>query len=143
MAKTPPITDAEWEVMNVLWEGAPLSASEVSDALTQKTQWHPKTVKTLLGRLVRKGVLGYRTDGNRYVYSPAIPRQSYVREESATFLERVFGGETAPMLVHFVRTTRLTSDEIDELRRILDEKTDGKTDDQADGKKGKKKERQS
>jgi BlaI family penicillinase repressor len=123
MAKAPPITDAEWEVMNVLWEDAPLTAIEVADTLAARTQWHPKTVKTLLGRLVRKGVLGYRTDGNRYVYSPAIPRQSYVRQESASFLERVFGGETAPMLVHFVRNTRLTSDEIDELRRILDEKT--------------------
>lgn len=122
MAKTPSISDAEWEVMNVLWETPAMTASEVADALAGKMQWHPKTVKTLLGRLVRKGVLGYRTDGNRYVYSPAIQRRSYVREESASFLERVFGGETAPMLVHFVRNTRLTAEEIEELRRILDEK---------------------
>ena len=140
MAKTPPITDAEWEVMNVLWDRAPLSASDVAETLAEKTRWHPKTVKTLLGRLVRKGVLGYRTDGNRYVYSPAIPRQSYIRQESASFLERVFGGETAPMLVHFVRNTRLTSGEIEELRKILDEKTDEKTDEK---KAPKKKERES
>jgi BlaI family penicillinase repressor len=122
MGKTPPITEAEWEVMNVLWERSPLTAIEVAEALQPKMHWHPKTVKTLLGRLVRKGVLGYRTEGNRYVYSPAIPRRSYVREESASFLERVFGGETAPMLVHFVRNTRLSADEIEELRRLLDEK---------------------
>jgi BlaI family penicillinase repressor len=122
MAKTPPITEAEWEVMNVLWDRAPLTASEVSDTLSGRMQWHPKTVKTLLGRLVRKGVLRYTTEANRYVYSPAIPRQRYVRQESASFLERVFGGETAPMLAHFVRNTRLTQEEMDELRRILDEK---------------------
>lgn len=113
----PPITQAEWELMNVLWEG-PRTALEVAEALER----HPKTVKTLLGRLVRKGVLRYREEGNRYVYSPAIPRQRYVREESASFIERVFGGETTPALVHFVRSSRLTPGEIDELRRLLDEK---------------------
>ena len=120
--KTPPITDAEWEVMNVLWERSPSTATELADALCAKMDWHPKTLKTLLGRLVKKGVLRYRTEGNRYVYSPAIPRQRYVKEEAASFVERVFGGEATPMLVHFVRNTRLTKEEIDELRRILDEK---------------------
>ena len=120
--KTPPITDAEWEVMNVLWEHSPSTATELADALCARMDWHPKTLKTLLGRLVKKGVLRYRTEGNRYVYSPAIPRQRYVKEEAASFVERVFGGEATPMLVHFVRNTRLTKEEIDELRRILDEK---------------------
>jgi BlaI family penicillinase repressor len=119
---TPPITDAEWEVMNVLWDKSPGTAMDVSDALHAKTDWSPKTVKTLLGRLVRKGVLRFREEGNRYIYTPAIPRQRYVREESASFVERVFGGESTPALMHFVRSTRLTRDEIDELRRILDEK---------------------
>ena len=114
---TPPITQTEWELMNVLWEG-PRTALEIAEALDR----HPKTVKTLLGRLVRKGVLRFREEGNRYVYSPAIPRQRYVREESASFIERVFGGETTPALVHFVRSTKLTAEEIAELRRLLDEK---------------------
>ena len=114
---TPPITVAEWELMNVLWEG-PRTALEIAEALER----HPKTVKTLLGRLVRKGVLRYREEGNRYVYSPAIPRQRYVKEESASFIERVFGGETTPALLHFVRSTKLSDAEIDELRKLLDEK---------------------
>lgn len=119
---TPPITDAEWEVMNVLWEQSPGTAMDVSEALKEKTDWSPKTVKTLLGRLVRKGVLRFREEGNRYVYTPAIPRQRYVREESASFVDRVFGGESTPALMHFVRTSRLSQEDIDELRRILDEK---------------------
>ena len=113
----PPITAAEWELMNVLWEG-PRTALEVAEALER----HPKTVKTLLGRLVRKGVLRFREEGNRYVYSPAIPRQRYVKEESASFIERVFGGETTPALLHFVRSSKLSDTEIDELRKLLDEK---------------------
>jgi BlaI family penicillinase repressor len=120
VTRTPPITDAEWDVMNVLWEQSPRTAMEVAEVL----QRHPKTVKTLLGRLARKGVLRYREEGNRYLYSAAIPRQRYVREESASFIDRVFGGETTPALVHFVRSSRLSQEEIDELRRILDEKSE-------------------
>jgi BlaI family transcriptional regulator, penicillinase repressor len=122
MSKTPPITAAEWEVMNVLWERSPSTAAELAEALCAKMEWHPKTLKTLLGRLVKKGVLRFRAEGNRYVYTPAIPRQRYVKEQSASFVERVFGGAATPMLVHFVRNTRLTKEEIEELRRILDEK---------------------
>ena len=122
MTRTPPITDAEWEVMNVLWEEAPGTAMDVADALRARTDWHPKTVKTLLGRLVRKGVLKFREEGNRYLYTPAIPRQRYVKEESASFIDRVFGGEASPALVHFVKSSPLTREEIDALRRILDEK---------------------
>jgi len=122
MTQTPPITAAEWEVMNVLWEHAPGTASDVAEALREKTDWSPKTVKTLLSRLVRKGVLRYRTEGNRYLYTPAIPRHRYIREESASFVERVFGGDATPALVHFVKSARLTKEEIDELRRLLAEK---------------------
>jgi len=122
MAKTPPITDAEWEVMSVLWERSPATALEIIETVREKMEWHPKTVKTLLSRLVRKGVLRYRTEGNRYVYSPAIARQRYVKQESQSFVERVFGGEATPALMHFVRTTDLSKDDIEELRRLLDEK---------------------
>jgi BlaI family penicillinase repressor len=122
MTRTPSITDAEWEVMNVLWETSPRTAAEVVEALRLKTDWHPKTVKTLLGRLLRKGVLKAKEEGNRYLYSAAVPRQRYIAEESDSFIDRVFGGDTAPALLHFVRNTRMTRQEIDELRRLLDEK---------------------
>ena len=122
MTRTPPVTDAEWEVMNVLWEQSPRTAGDVVDTLSARMKWHATTVKTLLSRLVKKGVLKYRTEGNRYLYYPVIPRQRYVREESASFIDRVFGGETTPMLMHFVKSSNLSKEEIDELRRILDEK---------------------
>lgn len=121
MSRTPEISDAEWEVMNVLWEESPRTASEVAAALAPTTRWNPSTVKTLLGRLVKKGVLRFRSEGNRYLYMPAIPRERYVRKESESFIERVFGSE-APMILHFVRKARLSQSDIEELRRILDEK---------------------
>ena len=122
MVKTPQISDAEWEVMKILWDASPLTASDVADALCDRMKWHPKTVKTLLGRLVRKGALRYREEGNRYLYRPALPRETYVAEESKSFLDRVFGGAATPALVHFVESVELTDDEIRELRAILDRK---------------------
>ena len=122
MAKAPQISDAEWEVMNVLWEESPRTASEVVDALAGRTNWHPKTIKTLLGRLVKKGALGYREEHNRYLYQPVFPRERFVEQESRSFLDRVFGGDAAPALVHFVEKMKLSDDDIEELRSILDRK---------------------
>src|SRR4051812_2012376 len=107
MPKPPQISGAEWEVMQVLWESSPRTASEVTDEVAERMAWHPKTVKTLLGRLVRKGALKYKEEGNRYLYRPAFPRDKYIAEESRTFLDRVFGGDAAPMLVHFVENAEL------------------------------------
>lgn len=120
--KTPSISDAEWEVMNVIWHTAPISANDVADALCDRMQWSPKTVKTLLGRLVTKRVLRFTVEGNRYMYSPAIARERFVRNESQSFLQRVFEGETTPLLMHFVENVELSQEEIEELQKLLDRK---------------------
>jgi BlaI family transcriptional regulator, penicillinase repressor len=125
MGKMPQITEAEWEVMKVLWESSPHTASEVADAVCERMQWHPKTVKTLLGRLVKKGALRFKEEGNRYSYRPVFPRESFVAAESRSFLDRVFGGEATPALVHFVESVELSDEEIQELRTILDRKSEG------------------
>jgi BlaI family transcriptional regulator, penicillinase repressor len=119
MTKPPQISGAEWEVMTVLWEHAPLTGSEVAERLDA----HPKTVKTLLGRLVKKGALRYTEEGNRYLYRPTHPREKFVAEESKTFLQRVFGGEATPALVHFVESVNLSDDDIRELREVLERRS--------------------
>jgi len=122
MARPPQISDAEWEVMNVLWDRSPLSGSEVADEICGRMKWQPKTVKTLLGRLVKKGALRYREEGNRYFYTPAFPRERYVAAESRSFIDRVFGGKTTPALVHMVETMDLSEDDLRELRSIIQRK---------------------
>ena len=122
MAGVPRITDAEWDVMNVLWEEHPLGATQVAERLADQKSWSPQTVKTLLGRLVRKGALGFLTVGRRYLYHPKVSRERCVREESRSFAERVFGGASSPLLVNMVREAELSQDDIDKLRRILGEK---------------------
>ncbi len=118
MTKTPQISGAEWEVMTVLWEAAPLTGSDVAERMGA----HPKTVKTLLGRLVKKGAVRFREEGNRYLYRPAFVREAYVAAESRSFLERVFGGEASPALVHFVENVELSEDEIREIEALLEKK---------------------
>lgn len=122
MPKPPLISDAEWEVMNVLWETSPGTASDVADQLCDRMQWHPKTVKTLLSRLVKKGALRFREEGNRYLYTPVFPRERYVAAESRSFVDRVFGGQATPALLHFVETMELSEADLQELRSILERK---------------------
>ncbi|HEX7139029.1 MAG TPA: BlaI/MecI/CopY family transcriptional regulator [Vicinamibacterales bacterium] len=122
MPKPPRISEAEWEVMVVLWESSPLGATEIADAVCERMKWHPKTVKTLLARLVKKGALRYREEANRYLYRPAYPRHRYVEAESRSFIDRVFGGSATPAVVHFVETMELSEDDLQELRAILDRK---------------------
>lgn len=113
------ISDAEWEVMQVLWESAPRTSAQVASALAESTGWHPKTVQTLLGRLVKKGCVGYEAEGGRYLYRPTVSRRAAIRTEGRTFLDRVFGGDAASLLLHFAREAELSPEEADELRRTL------------------------
>ena len=117
----PSISDAEWQVMDVIWDAtAPLAANDVVTRLTpRRTGWSPRTVKTMLNRLVNKGALGYEADGKRYLYKPRVARGECVRLQSRSFLSRVFGGATGAALMHFVEEHDLTPDEIEQLRRVL------------------------
>jgi BlaI family transcriptional regulator, penicillinase repressor len=117
--KAPRISDAEWEVMNVVWANPPITASEVVDALARPTGWNPRTIKTMLNRLVKKGVLGFEQHGKAYLYKPLVRRAECVRRESRSFLERVFDGAAGSLLVHFAENTELSREEIRRLKSIL------------------------
>jgi len=120
--RIPRISDAEWAIMRVLWQRSPLGAHEIIEALCQTERWHPKTVKTLLNRLVRKGALDFTQEGRAYCYRPAVPESECASAASKAFLDRVFGGSLKPMLAHFVEHKRLSAKEIKDLKRLLGEK---------------------
>ena len=75
----------------------------------------------MLHRLVKKQVLSYEQQGNRYVYRSRVRRADCVRQAGRSFLARVFAGEQVSLLAHFLRTSKLTSPEIEQLRNILNE----------------------
>ena len=121
MNRTPRISEAEWEVMKICWSRSPASAQEIIDALAPQ-DWHPKTVKTLLNRLVKKHALGFRKEGRAYLYHPLVAEKDCVAAESKSFLDRVFGGSLQPMLAHFVGSRKLSSREIAGLESLLKRK---------------------
>lgn len=126
MRQHPAISDAEWEVMNVIWERSPVTASDVVEMLSDEGSGHPsrnpRTVKTMLNRLLKKGVLTYEAEGKRYLYRPVLSRDECIESASESFLSRVFGGEEAPMIAHLVRNADLSPGEIQRLRQALEEK---------------------
>ena len=120
----PQISDAEWLVMRVIWDVEPLTSQQVVARLADDTDWSPATIKTMLHRLVKKRALAYKREGNRYLYRAKVQEADCVRRESQSFVERVFDGKTAPMLAWFVQSGQLSREEMDELRRLLDEEAE-------------------
>ena len=125
MKQIPRISDSEWEVLGILWKKAPLTANEVFDKLSDKT-WKLSTVRTFLARLEKKGVVGSQENRAAKTYSALISREECVREASQSFLDRVFNGATAALLVHFAENRRLSARELDALEAILAQKRKGK-----------------
>ena len=127
MKFVPRISDTEWEIMRIIWPDHPLTANEVIERLTAAgVEWHPKTARTLLARLVQKGALGYEARGRTYVYSPLVSEEDCVATVSESFLDRVFGGSLKPMLAHFVERQKLTRKDLEELERLLGENPQAK-----------------
>ena len=119
MPAIPKISDAEWTVMEVVWRNHPVTALEVVQQLAPHKQWQDQTIRTMLRRLIRKKALTYKAEGKVFYYEPAVTRAQCVRGESRSFLERVFGGEPQPLLLQLMQETKLSPDEIAELKRIL------------------------
>lgn len=124
MMETPKISDAEWEIMKVLWAGAPRTAGEIIEVLEGSREWSPKTVRTLIKRLSEKGAIGFNQTGRIYLYFPLVQEEECVQSETKSFLKRIYGGTLRPMLVNFLQDEKLSREDIDELKRILDERKD-------------------
>ena len=128
--------------MKAVWDGGTegLTAGEVVDAVAQAQDWHPRTTKTLLNRLVQKKAVDVRVEGRRYLYRPRVPRDAALRRESRSFLSRVFGGAVAPAVVHLLEQSdlKLTPREIEQLRAILERESATKEGDNGTRRQGDK-----
>nr|WP_317379103.1 BlaI/MecI/CopY family transcriptional regulator [uncultured Faecalimonas sp.] len=119
MKKLPQISEAEYEVMKIIWKYAPINTNEITEKLTQTTSWSPKTIQTMIKRLTMKGALSYEKQGRIFVYSPLIEENEYVGQESSSFLKRYYNGDITAMLSSYMENDRLSDKEIDTLRSIL------------------------
>ncbi len=115
------ISDAEHAVMEVLWDTAPLTAQGVAERVDPAREWSANTVKTLLGRLLAKAVIGHVADGRRYLYRPLVARDDYVTGESQRLMDRLFGGKLTPLVAHLAERDELTAQDIAEIEALLKE----------------------
>lgn len=120
MKKIPRISEAEWQVMKVLWRKSPLTANDIVKILSEETQWKRETIRTLINRLVRKKALDFKKQSRQYLYFPLVNESECVREETKSFLDRVHGGSIEPMLAAFVESEKLSPEKIARLKQILD-----------------------
>ena len=122
MRSLPLISDAEFEVMDVIWKYAPISTNEITDRLAKRKDWSPKTIYTMLSRLEKKGVIAHEKESRVFVYTPCVRKEQYIEAESRTMANRFFDGAMNRMAVNFLDQKELSSEDLDELQRILDRK---------------------
>jgi len=121
----PRISDSEWRVMQVLWEHGPQTVNDVVNALSGEVNWKPRTIKTLISRLVKKGAVKVTEEGYRYRYSAAVDESACIRSETKSFIRRVYQGAMTPALARFLEDANLSDQEIEDLQKILDKKKGG------------------
>ena len=122
MKKLPQISDAEYEVMDVIWKYAPVSTNEITDRLAKTKDWSPKTIHTMLSRLEKKGVIAHEKESRVFVYTPCVKKEAYLAAESRTLTDRFFDGAMKQMVVSFLDQKDLTPEDLAELQSILDKK---------------------
>jgi BlaI family penicillinase repressor len=116
------ISESEWEIMTVLWKDPPLPVTEIVERIGSRKEWASRTIRTLVDRLAKKGVLRIQQDGKRYLYWPQVSMSDCVKQESESFVKKFFGGERASMLLHLVKETDLSPEQVRALKKLLSEK---------------------
>src|SRR5689334_12605380 len=113
------ISGAESQVMDALWRKGPLTAEELVAEVGPAQDWGEATVKTLINRLLKKKALASEREGGRARYRPLISREDYVTGESQGLLDRLFGGELAPLVAHYAKHRALTPEELKRLKGLI------------------------
>ena len=124
MSALPQISEAEFEVMKVVWKFAPINTNEITERLLKTTTWSSKTIQTLIKRLVTKGALTYKKEGRVFVYTPLVEENDYINQQSTSFLNRFYDGDISAMLSAYLENNQLSETELHHLRSILSKSSD-------------------
>lgn len=120
MKPLPQISEAEYEVMRIIWKYAPISTNEIVEKLEATTSWNPKTIQTLIKRLVTKHAVAYEKESRMFVYTPLVNESDYISQESNTFLKKYYDGKISAMVSAYLDHDKLTETEINDLRKLLE-----------------------
>ncbi|MDT8980063.1 BlaI/MecI/CopY family transcriptional regulator [Paenibacillus sp. chi10] len=124
MKQIPSITDAELEIMRVLWNIPDCPSGEVVKQMAEKMGWSPNTTRTFLSRLVQKEAAGTKLEkGSKrnQLFYPIISEQEFLRSETRSFIKKLYGGALKPMLANFLDDKKLNAQEIEDLKALFDE----------------------
>lgn len=113
------ISDAEAQIMDVLWDRAPQSTEDIASALQDRQDWQLSTIKTLLNRLLNKGAISAEKDGRRYLYTPVLAREQWLKRQSMGLLDRLFGGSLAPLVAQFSSERKLSDADLKALKQLI------------------------
>ena len=113
------LTEAEWRIIKAIWEKEPCTAPEIQDKLHKHTAWTYSTVRTLMDRMVGKGLLKAKKERNLTLYSSAITRAQAQRGELLYALKHAFNGALTPMVQCLLEANKLTDQELAELEALI------------------------
>lgn len=119
--KVVPISEAEWEIMRVVWANVEVRSSEVISVLQSKMDWKESTIKTLMGRLVDKNALSTRREGRAFIYSANISEEESVKGYSKEILERVCDTKDVLVVQQLIEDAKLSQSNIEDLIHLLEE----------------------
>ena len=116
------ITDAELNIMKILWQKGPLTSAQIFAELKDCGTGNRNTQKTLLLRLVNKGAVSYSELENKsYLYSALIKQEEYINNSRDKFVEKVFDGSAQKMMLNFIHEKSITKADLQELIRLIEE----------------------
>lgn len=119
MSSTIDISNAELVVLDVLWNDAPLLSADIVSEVKKTNDWHDKTIKTLLSRLVKKGAIDYQQVGRAYRYFPLVQQADYQQRVSSSVVDRLFSGKVSGLVSGFAQQRDLSQEDVDSLKDII------------------------
>jgi len=115
------ISGAESHIMEALWSQGPMTAEEIVQTVGPAQAWGEATVKTLINRLLKKKALASERTGGRALYQPIVSRAEYLTGESQGLLDRLFGGQIAPLVAHYAAHRAVSPEELARLKSLIAE----------------------
>ena len=114
------LSDGEWTLMKALWEDAPMTITQLTAAMKDRTGWSKHTIISMLSRMEAKGAVKYQSNGRAKLYSPVLEREDAVKRETSHFMDKVFDGRLGVMLNAMMDSRPMTRADLDELSAILE-----------------------
>lgn len=116
------ISDAEWEIMRVVWAQKETTSKAVTAILNNKTEWKATTVKTLLSRLVEKKMLATKPLGNKFIYFPIVAERQSIEALSEAILTKICSRKVATFVETILSASLLSFDDIEKIEKLLQAK---------------------